>query len=122
MRGPELHPQSERGFGNTLAVGVIAGVTLPFFVSLASPPFGDEFALSLHWALAVVGYLMVLVTGARRRFVVAVVGGIVAALVLALASSATEVIVGATGALAVARSGWLYRARPAPRHLSGFYL
>ncbi len=103
----------ERGFGKTLLVGAAAAVSLPFFVPLMAALVGDGLALSLHWVLVVVGYLMLLASGARRRLGVALAGGIAIVVALALASSAIEVIVGATGVLAIVRSGCLYRSRPA---------
>lgn len=97
----------------TLAFGGVAALGSIPWAMVLGPFFGRSWALAGYCLLAVTLYLAVIARGWHRALVVGTAVSLCAGVVAVLATTPSEAVLGAVVILAVARSGFLYRGRPA---------
>ncbi len=97
----------------TLAFGALAALASIPWTMVLGPFVGQSWALAGFCLGAAALYAAVLTATWARGVAVAVLTGLAAAAVAVLASRPTEAILGGALILAVARSGFLYRGKPA---------
>lgn len=102
-------------FGNSLAYAAVAALASVVWVLLTAPWLGASDS-RVFFALATLALYPVVIAPDRRRAVLALLAGgglAVAALGVGLATgSASAAVVSGGVAMALVRSGWLYRRRP----------
>ncbi len=97
----------------TLAFGLIAALGSIPWAMVLGPFFGQFWALAGYCLAAVVLYVVVIAPSWPRGVAAGATAGLAAIVVAVLATRPPEAILGAVLILAVARSGFLYRDRPA---------
>lgn len=97
----------------TMAFGLVAALGSIPWAMVLGPFFGHSWVLAGYCLGAMALYVAILAPNWSRGVVVGGIAGLAAAAVLILAASPSEVILGAAIILAVARSGFLYRGKPA---------
>ncbi len=97
----------------TLAFGLVAALGSIPWAMVAGPFFGHPSALAGYCLTMAVLYAAVIASSWPRGVAVAGAAGLAAGSVAVLAATPSEAILGAALILAVARSGFLYRGRPA---------
>ncbi len=105
MRGDSLPGSLALGAGAALA-------SIPWTM-VAGPVFGRLWAVAAYCLGAVVLYVAAIAPSLRRGVEIGALAALAAAAVAVLAPWPSEAILGAALILAVARSGFLYRSRPA---------
>lgn len=105
MRGNTLF--GSLGFGAVCALGSIP------WLMVTTPLFGRPWALALYCLAAAVLYLVIIAPSAARSLAMGGLAGVLALVVGLLAPWPPEAILGAVLIVAVVRSGFLYRSRPA---------
>ncbi len=97
----------------TLAFGLFAALGSIPWAMVLGPFFGQFRALAGYCLVAAVLYVAVIAPSWPRGLAAGAVAGLAAVAVAVLAARPSEVIFGAVLILAVARSGFLYRGKPA---------
>lgn len=101
------------GFGRTLAVGAVCALGVPAALALGASSLGREAVLALSWWAAGGALLVAVAPRWRTRLAVSLTTVIVGALVLLLVGGRLNVLIAMTLFVAIARSGFLFRMRPA---------
>ena len=97
----------------TLAFGMVAALGSIPWAMVVGPFFGRSWALAGYCLAAVTLYVAVIARGWHRGFVAGAVTGLVSVAIALIAATPSEAVLGAVAILAVARSGFLYRSKPA---------
>jgi hypothetical protein len=99
------------GFGRSLLFGAFAGVAFVPFAMLATPFFGWSGAVAAYAVMSASVYLAGLGTTHRQGLTASVLLALGVGAVAAVATSDRDVVLATALALAVLRSGLLYRSR-----------
>ncbi len=97
----------------TLAFGLVAALGAIPWAMVFGPFFGHSWALAGYCLAAAALYAAVIAPNWPRGVAVGAVAGLAAAAALVLATRPSEAILGAALILAVVRSGFLFRGKPA---------
>ncbi len=97
----------------TLVFGAVAALGSIPWAMVLGPFFGRSWALAGYCLAVATLYVAVIARGWHRGFAAGAVAGLAAVAVAVLATTPTEAVLGAVAILAVARSGFLYRSKPA---------
>ncbi len=98
----------------TLVFGAVAGLGSIPWAMIASPAFfGRTWALAAYCLIVTVLYLVAVAPSWSRGLVIGGLASLLAAATLVAAPSPSVAVAGAALILAVARSGFLYRGKPA---------
>jgi hypothetical protein len=101
------------GFGRSVLFAVVAAMATGMWLLAAAPAFGGRRALAL-WLVPLAAVYVAGLIADRRRGIAAALGvGVAGGVLLLVAPGLRELIVGLAVALAVARSVFLVRRRPA---------
>lgn len=100
-------------FLRSLAFGLVAALgVIPWAMALG-PFFGHSWAIASYSLMAASLYAAIISPGWPRGVALGAAAGFVALAIAVLAGRPSEAILGAALIVAVARSGFLYRAKPA---------
>lgn len=97
----------------SLALGAVAALGSIPWTLVVAPAFGRSWAVASYCLAAAVVYVVAIAPSWSRGVEIGALAGLLAAAAGVLAPWSMEAILGAVVILAVARSGLLYRSRPA---------